>query len=122
MNWHYLPAIRGGATTADWALVQVVYKLRSDASNMSSSSAEPRCIAPSVPTVLNGTATTKEQMDEARTTVAEFLTASDSYQGCLRAIVKQVESQIASNQRQKETVGKDYNDAVADFHAKSASP
>jgi TonB family protein len=27
MNWHYVPAIRGGAIADDWALVQVVYKL-----------------------------------------------------------------------------------------------
>ena len=27
MNWLYVPAIRGGATSSDWASVQVVYKL-----------------------------------------------------------------------------------------------
>jgi TonB family protein len=27
MNWHYVPAVRSGAITDDWALVQVVYKL-----------------------------------------------------------------------------------------------
>jgi TonB family protein len=27
LNWHYVPAIRSGATVADWASVQVVYKL-----------------------------------------------------------------------------------------------
>ena len=27
MNWRFVPAIRGGSTTDDWALVQIVYKL-----------------------------------------------------------------------------------------------
>jgi periplasmic protein TonB len=27
MNWHYVPAQRGGDTVADWAQVDVVYKL-----------------------------------------------------------------------------------------------
>lgn len=29
LNWHYVPALHGGDTAADWALVQVVYKLPS---------------------------------------------------------------------------------------------
>ncbi|HEX3944763.1 MAG TPA: energy transducer TonB [Rhizomicrobium sp.] len=31
MNWRYVPAIRGGAIAADWANVQVVYKLPQNA-------------------------------------------------------------------------------------------
>ncbi|MFL5237495.1 MAG: hypothetical protein ACJ8EL_07805 [Rhizomicrobium sp.] len=112
MNWHYLPAIRDGATTDDWALVQVVYKLRSGDAGNSSYDYANKCIAPSVPTAPNGPVSTKERMDAARTAVAEFLTASESYQRCLRKIVEQIESQIAANERQKETVGKQYNDAV----------
>jgi TonB family protein len=27
MNWHYLPAMRGGSTTSDWGNFQIVYKL-----------------------------------------------------------------------------------------------
>lgn len=27
LNWRYVPAVRDGAVTADWAAVQVVYKL-----------------------------------------------------------------------------------------------
>jgi TonB family protein len=27
LNWHYVPAVRGGDTVSDWAAVQVVYKL-----------------------------------------------------------------------------------------------
>jgi TonB family protein len=31
MNWHYVPAIRGGATTSDWGNFQIVYKLPTQA-------------------------------------------------------------------------------------------
>jgi protein TonB len=33
MNWHYLPAIRGGSTTSDWGNFQIVYKLPTQADN-----------------------------------------------------------------------------------------
>ena len=29
MNWHYVPAIRGGEATSDWGNFQIVYKLPS---------------------------------------------------------------------------------------------
>ena len=37
LNWHYVPAIHGGDTVADWAAVQVVYKLPDGAAGMQSS-------------------------------------------------------------------------------------
>lgn len=148
LNWHFVPAIRGGSTASDWAAVQVVYKLPSASGGAPSSEEKSydydyakNCIAPAVPSVPDGAAATKEQMDESHTAVVKFLAASDSYQQCLRRyiggredmaffakttvpswIVKQIDSQVAANQRQKEAVGKDYNDAMERFHAEGASP
>jgi protein TonB len=34
-NWHYLPAIRGGETTDDWATVQIKYTLPASVTSIS---------------------------------------------------------------------------------------
>jgi TonB family protein len=39
LNWHYVPAIRGGDTVSDWAAVQVVYKLPEGAAKPDSAAA-----------------------------------------------------------------------------------
>jgi len=40
LNWHYVPAIRSGATVGDWAAVQVVYKLPGEGAGTQSSASK----------------------------------------------------------------------------------
>jgi TonB family protein len=40
LNWHYVPAMRGGATVSDWAAVQVVYKLPGESAATQSSASK----------------------------------------------------------------------------------
>ena len=40
LNWHYVPAVRGGSIVSDWAAVQVVYKLPEDTAPQQSSASK----------------------------------------------------------------------------------
>lgn len=101
----------------------------------------PHCTAPVPPPVIDGTKATQADLDAGKNAVNDFVSASDKYQRCLRkflggrqdmaqfaktsvptSVTKGVETRIAANQRQKEQVGKDYNDAVAAFRARGGTP
>ncbi|MBV8976801.1 MAG: hypothetical protein JO261_05955 [Alphaproteobacteria bacterium] len=98
----------------------------------------PSCIAPQPPAPVDGHTATQPQLDAARAQVEDFMRVSDSYQSCLGralggrqelaftthsnvpvAIVKQIERKANANQKDKERVGREYNDAVATFKARA---
>jgi hypothetical protein len=100
----------------------------------------PACTAPRPPATIDGRRASQQQLDAARVNVQAFIRASDSYQQCLgRAlgsrqdlafsthsnvpvrIVKQIQSKAAANQNEKVRVGREYNEAVMTFRARSGT-
>ena len=99
--------------------------------------AQSDCVNPIPPTAVNGGTATKDQMAADRSDVMNFLKSSDDYQDCVDAeykerqrkalkdnkplppdAAKEVDDQIAANQRAKEKVGAEFNAAVAAYKAK----
>jgi hypothetical protein len=97
------------------------------------------CERPTAPAAIDGASATLDQLRAAKTGVTDFMTASDTYQGCLvddlaaqRAaakaaktnldpgVAKAVETKINENQSDKEKVGAAFNAAVKAF--KTAHP
>jgi hypothetical protein len=97
------------------------------------------CDRPTAPAAIDGATATLDQLRAAKTGVTDFMTASDTYQGCLvddlaaqRAAAKAaktnldpgaakaVETKINENQADKERVGAAFNAAVKAF--KTAHP
>lgn len=87
-----------------------------------------RCVQPYAPTVPDGRAATKAQIDDAKNLVIAFIKQSDQYQDCLlldlkteRAtaarkgkgfdpqIATDINNLVAANQREKERVGAEFN-------------
>ena len=94
------------------------------------------CEAPAAPADIDGATATMEQVLAAKAAVAGFISASDAYQSCLvddiktrraaakaakarfnESEAKTVSEQINANQRDKERVGKAFNNAVKAFKA-----
>jgi hypothetical protein len=94
------------------------------------------CDRPAAPAVIDGAAATLDQLRAAKGEVSEFMTASDTYQGCLvddlaqqkaaaskqktkidPALAKAVEAKINENQADKERVGAAFNAAVKAYKA-----
>ena len=97
------------------------------------------CVRPTPPPPIDGAASTMPQIVEAQEAVKAFIAASDRYQTCLveevtakraeakaarakfdGAIAKDADARIAQNQKDKESTGKTFNDAVKAF--KAANP
>jgi hypothetical protein len=97
------------------------------------------CERPTAPVAIDGASATLDQLRAAKTGVTDFMTASDTYQGCLvddlaaqraaakasktnldPAVAKTVETKINENQSDKEKVGAAFNAAVKAF--KTAHP
>ena len=98
--------------------------------------AQNTCVQPFAPTVANGSTATKEQMLTTQDEVKAFISASDKFQECLlldiqsrradahrrqktldQTIVDQANARIATNQREKERVGAEYNTSVKAYAA-----
>ena len=92
------------------------------------------CVRPTAPAAIDGASATLDQLRAAKTGVTDFMTASDTYQGCLvddlaaqraaakaaktnldPAVAKAVETRINENQADKEKVGAAFNAAVKAF-------
>jgi hypothetical protein len=92
------------------------------------------CERPTAPAAIDGASVTLDQLRAAKTGVTDFMTASDTYQGCLvddlaaqraaakaaktnldPAVAKAVETRINENQADKEKVGAAFNAAVKAF-------
>jgi hypothetical protein len=97
------------------------------------------CERPAAPAAIDGATVTMDQLRAAKTGVTDFMTASDTYQGCLvddlaaqraaakaaktsfdASVAKAVEAKINENQADKERVGAEFNAAVKAF--KTAHP
>jgi len=97
------------------------------------------CSEPYAPTAIDGNTATPEQLKSAAHDANLFIKASDEYQNCLNAdfmaqqeaaakskdkkpldpsIKAGVEARIASNQKEKERVGAEFQAALAAFKAK----
>ena len=103
--------------------------------------ADNTCVEPFAPTVPHGSSATKEQLLTARNEVTAFIKASDEYQQCILLDVQQqrdaarhdqktlpqevedrAKSRIDANQREKERVGKEFNEAVQGYNAAHPAP
>jgi len=99
--------------------------------------AQSECFDPIAPAAVNGATATKDQMENDRKDVMDFIKSSDDYQSCLDADYKQrqakaqkdnkplppeaaqeVDNKISANQRVKEKVGAEFNAAVAAYKQK----
>jgi hypothetical protein len=77
---------------------------------------------------LNGKTATKEEMEEGKFQVTSFITQVDVYQECLLKLANTLAERLSDNdkrvlaaaieqsQKEKEAVGKAYNEAVEDFN------
>ena len=77
---------------------------------------------------LNGKTATKEEMEEGKFQVTSFITQVDVYQECLLKLANTLGERLSDNdkrvlgaaidqsQKEKEAVGKAYNEAVEDFN------
>lgn len=68
-----------------------------------------RCSRPYAPVISSSAATTKEDLVRLRKDVQDFIAASDAYQSCMVKNGQGSSSQIASNQADKERVGRTFN-------------
>jgi hypothetical protein len=103
--------------------------------------ADNTCVEPFAPTVPHGGNATKEQMLTARKEVTDFIKLSDQYQQCIILDVQQqrtaaqhdgktvpqdvedrAKARIDDNQRDKERVGKEFNDSVHAYDVAHPSP
>ena len=94
-----------------------------------------RCVQPYAPTVPDGRAATKAQIDSSKAQVIDFIKQSDQYQECLILEIKterakaerkgkQFDTQIEidlravgnANQREKERVGAEFNGASHTYY------
>ena len=94
------------------------------------------CVQPYAPTIPNGTTAAKEDMLRAQDEVKGFIAASDNFQECIlldiqnqrtvaahdqktvdQSIIDAANARIATNQREKERVGAEYNAAVKAYTA-----
>lgn len=94
------------------------------------------CAAPAAPADIDGATATMEQVLAAKAAVAAFIASSDTYQTCLVDDIKArrdaakaakqkipesearaVTDKINANQREKERVGKAFNNAVKAYKA-----
>lgn len=96
--------------------------------------AQDRCMRPFAPTIPKGETATQEQIFAAREEVQSFIMASDRYQECLLLDLQQVreearkrkkpvsesvlssyQAKVLANQREKESVGSEFNAARQAF-------
>ncbi len=83
------------------------------------------CPLPSEPAAIDGTSATTDEMRAAHDAVVQFIAESDRYQACLLAKSNFPQSQsvrqkVESNQREKESAGTSFNEAVRAFKARTA--
>jgi hypothetical protein len=97
---------------------------------------QSRCVEPYAPVVPDPRATTKQQLDEAKRAVIQFIKDSDQFQDCLLLELKteqqtaarkqksfdprieaDIKKMISANQREKERIGATYNGAVHTWNA-----
>jgi hypothetical protein len=102
--------------------------------------AQNTCVQPYAPAIANGASATKEQMLTMGNEVREFIKASDTYQECIildiqsqraeaaprqkqldQSVVDSANARIATNQREKERVGREYNAAVEAYRKANPS-
>jgi hypothetical protein len=98
--------------------------------------AQNTCVQPFAPAITPGGTATKEQMLTTQGEVREFLRASDVYQDCIirdlalrraeaardkkeldQSVADAATRRIETNQREKQRVGAEYNDAVKAYAA-----
>lgn len=96
----------------------------------------PACERPTAPPGIDGGAATLQQMLAAKSAVADFMAASDSFQDCVNndvkaqkaaaaaaktqmdpAVLKSANEQVGANQADKERVGAAFNAAVKAYKA-----
>ncbi len=82
-----------------------------------------RCNQPYPPEIRFNATTSNEQMLSMRDDTQAFIAASDIYQACvLKNLASDVaQSAIRENQRDKERIGKAYNDGVAALKTRAAN-
>jgi hypothetical protein len=98
-------------------------------------SAQENCSAPFAPVVPDGATTSESELTAVRDQVMAFVRDSDSYQSCLGVYLRQMAAEAqreqepvneavrssmlargAANQREKERVGEEFNNAVRAFN------
>jgi hypothetical protein len=71
-----------------------------------------RCSKPYAPVITASAGATKAELARLRADVQDFLAASDAYQLCLIRSGRNTDSLLASNQAEKERVGRAFNTLV----------
>jgi TonB family protein len=144
LNWHFIPATSEGDTVTAWRTVTIDYRVATSATVAPpAQSAAPvdhdirdGCPKPTVPPSIDGRSSTDVQVDAQRELVNAFIRESDHYQQCIRRFIGQREDlafsvhstvpkwfydsaqqEIDANQKDKEAVGKAFNDAVQIWQA-----
>jgi hypothetical protein len=101
-----------------------------------SAMAEASCVRPTAPAAVDGATASLEQLLAAKTEVAAFIGASDTYQTCVLddlvaqkaaakanktkldpAVIKAGQAQVDANQKDKESAGKAFNAAAKAYKA-----
>jgi TonB family protein len=146
LNWRFVPGTSQGEVMSTWTTVKIVYRLPTEGAASSEVSVDldhdlrDECTVPVPPPPTDGATAPKEKMDANRDLVTAFVSASDRYQHCVRLYVGKREDlafsvhstvpkwvyvvaqhKIDLNQRDKEAVGKAFNDAER-LYQKKRSP
>ncbi|MEY4878610.1 MAG: hypothetical protein RJB62_78 [Pseudomonadota bacterium] len=103
--------------------------------------AQGNCLEPYAPVIPDGATASEEAVLAAQAQVRAFIADSDSYQNCLGVYIRQMDeeatrkrepvdatlrasmiAQISANQREKELIGAEFNEAVRVFNAAHPDP
>ena len=103
--------------------------------------AQGNCLEPYPPVIPDGATASEEEVLAVQAQVRAFIADSDSYQSCLGVYIRQMDeeatrsrepvdaalrasmiAQISANQREKEYIGTEFNEAVRLFNAAHPDP